>query len=97
MKDKNEVIDKPNVSQKLATKSAMSKSNPAKTNGNARFETCRCLSEIVGRRLAMSVPTKRSMKMPRYGEGIHFELSASAIIAGVSTIQQPPGAGTPVK
>ena len=62
------------------------------------------LSEMVGMREAMSAPTKSSMKIPKTGDCRNAALRATSppprdidSTAGVSTIQHPPGAGTPVK
>ena len=76
------------------------------------MKTCICrlplrriaLSETVGRREAISVPTNSSIAMPRYGERSASHTFAGTQpehwtlrMTGVSTIQHPPGAGMPVK
>ena len=57
------------------------------------------LREMVGRREAIRMPTRHSMNIAHAGWRMTGSMSliVRASITGVSTIQQPPGAGTPRK
>lgn len=87
----------PIVSQKFDTINATRSKNAANVKGIHFLDKRNAFSDSVGILDAINDPTNSNMKIPKYGDGLHLRSSASATIAGVSTIQHPPGAGTPVK